>query len=219
MSAPADATLEDGWVSFDLSLPPVGSVFLVSPAAVAAVGDPAEGEREGATFDAIELDGPWTFEAEDDNALVLTSWLASEERGDVALETYVGDPDGADWLPVVAGAWSFQLPTEPDTAYPVPVWYRVAFEVDEVPARLALLVDGFDGGDPRVYLNGERATSEPVRSRIDAQMRELDLTSLVRQGEQRARDPARGRGSDRWDRRPSEARRRLSRSSGEATAT
>jgi hypothetical protein len=182
VSRPADASLEDGWASFELALPPVGSVLVVSPVPSSHDGDAAGEDEGGADFDPIALDGAWSFEAEDDNALVLTSWLAAQERADVALETYVGDPDGADWLPVVAGAWSFQLPTEPDTAYPVPVWYRVAFDVDEVPERLALLIDGFDGSDPRMYLNGEPATAEPVRSRIDAQMRELDLTSIVRAG-------------------------------------
>ena len=85
-------------------------------------------------------------------------------------------------LPVVAGAWAYQLPVEPTDPWPIPVWYRVGFEVQDPPDRLALLVDGFDGDDPRVWLNGRRVPWTPVRSRIDAEMGEVDLTGAARAG-------------------------------------
>jgi hypothetical protein len=62
------------------------------------------------------------------------------------------------------------------------VWYRIAFDVEDVPDRIALLIDGFDGSDPQVWLNGDRATAAPVRSAIDAQMKTLDLSGMVRAG-------------------------------------
>jgi hypothetical protein len=181
IAAPPDAATEDGWVSFDLQLPAVGSTLLVSPLAAT---EAAPGADEGADdVEPLALEDGWTFDAEDDNALVLTSWLAAQEREGESAETYVGETDdGGDWLPVVAGAWSFQLPAEPDAAYPIAVWYRVSFDVADVPSRLALLIDGFDGADRRVYLNGREATAGAKRSRIDAEMRELDLTPLVREG-------------------------------------
>ena len=64
------------------------------------------------------------------------------------------------------GAWSYQLEAEPTRAYPIPVWYRVRFDVDDVPSRLELVIDGFDGADHRLYLNGAEVTrdawSEPA---------------------------------------------------------
>jgi hypothetical protein len=208
---PAAARHEDGWTAFDLTLPPVGSVFVVtggdppvdapqprpraagaperegSPAGEPvgeAVHTPTAGPaaaRPGGTT--LELAGPWTFTAEDDNALVATGWVACPEGDRAAPEAYADpDLDEAGWQSVVAGAWAYQLPVEPDRPWPIPVWYRVGFDVEDLPDRLALLVDGFDGDDPRVWLNGRPVPWAPVRSRIDAQMGELDLTGAARRG-------------------------------------
>jgi hypothetical protein len=62
------------------------------------------------------------------------------------------------------------------------VWYRVAFEVDDIPARLCLLADGFDGDDAAVWLNGAPVLAKGVRSRVDAQMKELEVSGQVRNG-------------------------------------
>ena len=113
-----------------------------------------------------------------------TGWLATPERpGDGDPAAYAGlEVDEGGWLPVVAGAWAYQLPVEPIDPWPIPVWYRIGFEVQDPPDRLALLVDGFDGDDPRVWLNGRPVPWRAVRSRIDAQMREVDLSGRARQG-------------------------------------
>src|SRR4051794_34779575 len=87
------------------------------------------GRREGR----VALDGPveplalpdgWTFTAESPSALVVRSWRARAEDGGGDPEPYAGqgvDEDGG-WLEMVPGAWSYQLPTEPDRPYPIPVW-------------------------------------------------------------------------------------------------
>jgi len=126
----------------------------------------------------VVLADGWTFRPEDDNALVVREWRA---RPEAPGET--GPPEGGEgWLPVVAGAWAYQLPAEPDRDWPIPVWFRVPFEVEEAPERLCLLIDGFHGEDARILLNGEEVTSKPVRSAFDAEMRELDLTPWARTG-------------------------------------
>jgi len=160
---------------FDLTLPPVGSTFVVSGAGAA--------ESSAPTFDdasAVTLDGPWTFEPEGDNALVLTAWRAAEEREGVPADAYTTAPtDGPQWLDVVAGAWAYQLPAEPDRPFPIPVWFRTSFDVETVPERLALVIDGFDGSAPSVHLNGALVDAAPRRAGFDAQMREVDLSALV----------------------------------------
>jgi alpha-L-rhamnosidase len=164
--------------AFDLVLPPVGSAFVVA-------GDPGDGGapvevvRDEAA--AVTLDGPWTFEAEDDNALVIKAWRATPEREGAEAAVYATGPT-EEWLPVVAGAWAYQLPTEPDRPFPIPVWYRAPFDVLDVPERLALIVDGFDGADARIYLNGARVDGPDERARFDAQMREVDLSTLLVRG-------------------------------------
>jgi len=82
----------------------------------------------------------------------------------------------------VAGAWAYQLEAEPDRPWPIPVWYRISFDIDVLPERLCLLVDGFDGDEAAVWFNGSPLAVKGVRSRIDAQMQELDLSALGRPG-------------------------------------
>ncbi|HEX6008903.1 MAG TPA: hypothetical protein VFZ50_02240, partial [Actinomycetota bacterium] len=185
---PATAVDRDGSrTSFDLNLPPVGSVFvLTAEPDVGGDGRGAMTRREASPRrdnGPVVVDGPWTFEAEDDNALVIKAWRAADEREGAAAVSYASGPtDGDGWLPVVAGAWSFQLPAEPDGPFPLPVWFRASFDVADVPDRLALILDGVDGSDVRVHLNGTMVDAQPKRSRFDAQMRELDLTPHVRTG-------------------------------------
>jgi hypothetical protein len=134
-------------------------------------------EADSAPAPAVVLDGDWQFQPEHPNALVLERWLAREEpRDDGAAAFADPDLDDSGWLPVVPGAWSYQLPAEPDRAWPIPVWYRVAFDVADVPSRLQLVLDGFAGQDPRLFLNGEQVTATPERSPFDSQMRWVELT-------------------------------------------
>jgi hypothetical protein len=205
---------EDGRTSFELTLPPVGSTFVVvgigegrrivdsnlqldrvTEVAARGTGTSEEGwidvrvnghvarasARTGEVPEPIVLDGPWRFEPESLNALVLDRWEASPEReGASGSSPDDAEPDG--WVQVGHGAWSYQLGAEPARAYPIPVWYRAAFDVDVVPSRLELVIDGFDGADHRIGLNGAEITAAPVRASFDAQMRSVDLTSQVREG-------------------------------------
>jgi hypothetical protein len=182
------------FATVDLVLPPVGSLFLITGRAASLVTSASNGYAFNAgapkgagwgTADGalaqqpIELTGPWTFAAEDDNAVVVKSWLATAE-GDADPSRYVArDIDDSTWDRIVAGAWAYQLPAEPTQEWPIPVWYRISFDVDDVPSKLSLLIDGFSGDEPSVWLNGRKASATPARSRIDAQIKELDLTGFV----------------------------------------
>jgi hypothetical protein len=84
---------------------------------------------------------------------------------------------------MVPGAWSYQLPAEPNEAYPIPVWYRIPFQADYLPPKLSLIVDGFAGSQWSLFVNGERVTTPPVRSEVDGQMKAIDITPHVRKGE------------------------------------
>lgn len=138
----------------------------------------------GAASDPLLLDNDWEFQAEDANALVIGKWIATAELPGTDASAYAGpDVDTANWLEMVPGAWSYQLPAEPYTPYPIDVWYRMAFEVDVVPAQLSVLVDGFAGSDWVLYVNGEMSKAEPIRSDVDAQMKAIDITSLMHMGD------------------------------------
>jgi hypothetical protein len=131
--------------------------------------------------DPLVLDGSWRFELDGLNGFVLDRWEASPER-EGSPGTSIDDADADGWAVLGRGAWSFQLDAEPAREYPIPVWFRVPFDVDVVPSRIELVVDGFDGSDHAVYLNGSPITAAPLRASFDAQMRSLDVTPAVREG-------------------------------------
>ncbi|HKV67937.1 MAG TPA: hypothetical protein VJN72_07595, partial [Gaiellales bacterium] len=196
--------VEDGRTLFELELRPVGSAFVVPVAddgvRVTAVsglevdevadgrvrGHAASGSVEatverggesrvvradaGEPSEPIVMSDGWELELEDRNALVIEEWEArAEDRGE-------------DWLPMVQGAWSYQIPTEPEGDYPIPVWYRIAFEVEDVPERLELLIDGFAGIEWRLLVNGAPCGAVPVASGLDAQIGAVDISGLVQTG-------------------------------------
>lgn len=144
-------------------------------------------EADGGRLPApLVLDREWEFEPQKANALTLGCWMATAEAerdGTSPAQYTAPDVDTSGWLPMVAGAWAYQLPAEPDRAYPIPVWYRVTFHADFVPSQLDLIVDGFAGSEWALYVNGEKVEAQPVRSAIDAQMKALDITTHVRQGQ------------------------------------
>ncbi|HEY2868710.1 MAG TPA: hypothetical protein VGJ11_04340, partial [Gaiellales bacterium] len=197
--------VQDGRTVFELELPPVGSVFVALSAGGGArvtavsgveVDEVADGRVRGhaaggpveATFERggesrivrgdagpatepIEIADSWELELEDRNALVIEEWSArAEDAGD------------EDWLPMVQGAWSYQIPTEPEGDYPIPVWYRIAFEVEDVPERLELLIDGFAGIEWRLLVNDAACDAAPVASGLDAQIAAVDISGLVQTG-------------------------------------
>jgi hypothetical protein len=131
----------------------------------------------------VRLDGPWTFEAEGGNGLVLEHWIATDEADGGTPGDYAGDDvDGSAWVPMVAGAWAYQLPAEPAREYPIPVWFRVAFDAEAVPADARLVLDGFAGQDVRLFANGTEISERPRRAPFDSQMSVVGIGAALRPG-------------------------------------
>lgn len=128
----------------------------------------------------ITLDSVWTFRAEDANALLVRTMQASARPTDQA--TVLAGSDNVKWLTMVPGAWSYQLPGEPEDEYPFEVWYRMSFEAAFVPETIDLIVDGFAGDSHRIFVNGKAPTSAPSVSNIDSQMMAVDISDLVAEG-------------------------------------
>ena len=133
---------------------------------------------------ALALEGEWEFQLQNDSALVIGKWLAiSEAPGSDWMAYAKPDAGTQDWLPMVPGAWSYQLPAEPSDPYPIAVWYRIRFQVDYLPPKLDLIVDGFSGSDWKLFANGEPVTASSVRSQVDGQMKAVEITPHLRKGE------------------------------------
>lgn len=133
----------------------------------------------------IALDGDWELEPEGLNSLVITQWKAQPEAAGSDASQYSARQveESAGWLDMIQGAWSFQLPTEPDDEYPIAVWYRVHFEVQDRPGKLQLLVDGFAGIEWELYVNGTRNEQAAEPSGFDAQIGAIDIASLAEAGD------------------------------------
>jgi len=132
----------------------------------------------------LALDGEWAFAPQGDNALVIGRWLAATEKPVVDGRGLVAEPPDAalDWVPMAPGAWSYQLPAEPDGPYPIPVWYRMEFAIDSVPPAAALIIDGFAGTEWQLFVNSVHVTAPVTRSALDSQMGTVDITPLLRTG-------------------------------------
>lgn len=132
----------------------------------------------------VVLDGEWEFTAEDANALVIGRWRAVAETPGTERAAYTGpEPTVSGWLPMVPGAWSYQLPAEPDRPYPIDVWYRIEFRANYIPPKLDLIVDGFAGSGWELYVNGQQVMRPPVRSQLDSQMGAVDIANLAHTGD------------------------------------
>jgi hypothetical protein len=131
----------------------------------------------------LALDGEWQFATAGPNALAIGQWLATSAQPAVPDSDYASlAADTSGWLAQVPGAWSYQLPAEPETPYPIDVWYRIGFEADQLPAKLELIVDGFAGSGWKLFVNGEPVPATPTRSFIDSQMQAVDITGQARPG-------------------------------------
>ncbi len=131
----------------------------------------------------LHLDGEWEFRAEDENALIISHWLATAAEPGEPIETYTAAEAGTStWLPMVPGAWSYQLPAEPDRPYPIDVWYRATFEAAYVPPSLSLIVDGFAGAAWRLWINGRPVEATPRQSSFDSQMQAVEIGNLAHKG-------------------------------------
>jgi hypothetical protein len=131
----------------------------------------------------VNLPKQYSFNIEDDNVLCLSKWkmkLAEENESDIFYEE---EYDDSSWLSVTNGAWEMQLPQERDKEdYPVTLWYRTSFEVENLPSNTLLLIDGFSGSDYQLFINGKEIKDKGKRSKLDAEIKEVDIQSFVQKG-------------------------------------
>ncbi len=128
----------------------------------------------------ILLPAEMEFTALNDNALLLSHWkMTMGDDREYASAEYNDRP----WLDVTNGAWEMQLGEERDVAsYPVTLWYRTRFEATVVPANLRLLIDGFSGPGYTLFINGAEVADKGRRARLDAEIKEIDIASMVHAG-------------------------------------
>ena len=140
-------------------------------------------QKSKKVFKSINLPKQYSFKIEDDNVLCISKWkmkLASEKNQD---EFFKNNFDDADWLDVTIGAWEMQLPQERDEeVYPVTLWYRTSFEIEDLPLNTRLLIDGFSGSSYQLFINGNEIKDKGKRSKLDAEIKEVDIQPFIQKG-------------------------------------
>ncbi len=132
----------------------------------------------------IKCGKEYKFEIEGDNVLCINNWKMGADAGDAEDKFYLPEFDDRSWLDVTMGAWEMQLPQERDIEnYPVTLFYRTSFNITEIPSSLRLLIDGFSGSSYKLYLNGNEIMDKGKRSSLDAEIKEVDILPLVKEGE------------------------------------
>ncbi|HJD24694.1 MAG TPA: hypothetical protein H9694_11220 [Firmicutes bacterium] len=127
----------------------------------------------------------WSFAVNAPNALLTDRWKMRIDDGTPVDVAALGAPDYdfTGWFDMRMGAWELQLPEERDEAvYPVDLWYVTHFEAEYLPDDLRLMIDGFKGLGYELYINGKRMTETPVRSFIDAEIKEVPLKGYAVEG-------------------------------------
>jgi hypothetical protein len=133
----------------------------------------------------ISLGKSFQFDLEDENVLCISRWKMMIANENQIYEVFA-DPslEYGEWFDVKPGAWELQLPQERDNGhYPVVLWYRTTFTIDMLPERLAILIDGFSGSDYVIYINGKELNNSGVRSKLDAEIKEVGIRHYVQTGE------------------------------------
>jgi len=124
----------------------------------------------------------WDFKLEDDNALCISNWkMKLSDNDDLSFIT--ADYNDTDWLNTTNGAWELQLPQERDSeTYPVDILYRTHFAIEDKPEKLGLLIDGFSCSRYSIYINGKLFEGELKRSKLDAEIKEIDILNYIKTG-------------------------------------
>jgi alpha-L-rhamnosidase len=132
----------------------------------------------------IKLGREFNFDIEDDNVLCISKWKMKMLDDITNDESYYEENfDDKDWLNVTIGAWEMQLPQERDKQdYPVTLWYRTNFEIQDMPPNTKLLIDGFSGSSYCLFINGKEINDKGVRSKLDAEIKEINIQPYVKEG-------------------------------------
>ncbi len=138
----------------------------------------------GDCLDFIRPQGPFAFHVDKPNSLNTDDWrMCYASPNDDVQAITTGKADMSDWIPMHMGAWELQLPTERDeSTYPIDLWYVTQVQAACVPQDLRLMIDGFKGAGYTLYINGSEVTETPVRSYLDAEMKEVPVARYFTTG-------------------------------------
>lgn len=136
----------------------------------------------------IRLSDSFDFCVNAPNTLLINKWkmkiadskaITKEILSEISSTDYAFDG----WNDMVMGAWEMQLLEErDDNTYPVDLLYVGSFEAVYIPKDIKLMIDGFKGSKYELYINGKLMEETPIRSFLDAEIKEVPLFNYVDKG-------------------------------------
>jgi alpha-L-rhamnosidase len=146
-------------------------------------------EISGKNHSPISFGEEFKISLENDNVLCISNWkmkyLSDRDELNESLlkDFHKKDFNDSGWLNITNGAWEMQIPQERDKeTYPVTLLYRSSFEIDDLPKRISLLIDGFSGESYKLFINGKEVNDKGKRSKLDAEIKEINLKDFVVEG-------------------------------------
>ncbi len=141
-------------------------------------------QKAKSSLSQLKLGNKYHFEIENDNVLLIDKWKMHFEYEESGENYFDPDFNDSEWLDVTKGAWEMQLPQErEELIYPAILWYRTSFNVEDMPDYLNLMIDGFSGSSYKLFVNGKEVKDKGKRSYLDAEIKEVDISKYVVDGE------------------------------------
>ncbi len=139
--------------------------------------------------DSIRSDSRWSWRPDRDNLFSTDAYRvlvsANDDKSELPDDIFSGR-ELVEWHKFRMGAWELQLPGgRTKKPYPQDVWYAVDVEIEALPEKINLVVDGFKGESWRVWINGVPCGDETLPSSLDAEMREIPAREHLRVGSNR----------------------------------
>lgn len=148
-----------------------------------------DGKEETITVPAVKplkplnLSGQWAIKTDRPNTILTDKWKVTYDNGQCPIDFCKADYSFEDFYDFRMGAWITQLPEERDEdTYPVRLWYVTNIEAEIVPKDLRIMIDGFKGSEYKLFVNGNAITTKPVRSYLDAEMKEVNVSDNFKIG-------------------------------------
>jgi hypothetical protein len=180
------SALDTSEMTVKLDMWPHQAIFLmVKPGQPELEIESSEFSKPNDVLTPIDLKGEWDFTLSGDNVLLIDSWrLGIDPKGEGLSKGYhLPEFDDTEWVWATNGPWMRVVRSYVgDVPTPTTLWYRTKIDLQHLPNRLQMLIDGFLG-KYQLYVNGSLVSSDNLKaSSLDCDILAVPLEAYVRQG-------------------------------------
>lgn len=180
------SALQENDMTVKLEMWPHRAIFLVvRPGQAKLEAKVMDLPREDELLPAIDIEGTWDFTLNGDNILLIDSWRLgiAPEGEDLSKGYHLPKLGDTEWVWATNGPWR-RVVGEHVRNVPTPtaLWYRTKIELEHIPSKLQMLIDGFLG-EYQLYVNGHLVDCENLKaSSLDCDISAVPLEAYVHPG-------------------------------------